>query len=67
MIRFHNSKLSQEGCFKTYIYYASLCAGCSTEKELMASFVKHFTENIKYYLTMYKYQALVYIKQTVLV
>ena len=26
MLRFHNPKLSQEGCFKTYIYYASLCA-----------------------------------------
>ena len=34
MHRFHNPKLSQEGCFKTYIYYASLCAGCTRKKAI---------------------------------
>ena len=24
----HNPELSQEGCFKTYIYYKRLCTGC---------------------------------------
>ena len=38
MLRFHNPKLSQEGCFKTYIYYASLCAGCSTEEAIDSFF-----------------------------
>ena len=38
MLRFHNPKLSQEGCFKTYIYYASLCAGCSTKKAIDSFF-----------------------------
>ena len=38
MHRFHNPKLSQEGCFKTYIYYASLCAGCSTKKAIDSFF-----------------------------
>ena len=36
--QFHNPKLSQEGCFKTYIYYASLCAGCSTKKAIDSFF-----------------------------
>ena len=38
MHRLHSSKLSQEGCFKTYIYYASLCAGCSTEEAIDSFF-----------------------------
>ena len=28
MRRFSSSKLSQEGCFKTFIYYKRLCTGC---------------------------------------
>ena len=38
MLRFHNSKLSQEGCFKMYIYYGSLCAGYSTKKAIDSFF-----------------------------
>ena len=38
MLRFHNPKLSQEGCFKTYIYYANLCARCSTKKAIDSFF-----------------------------
>ena len=38
MHRFHNPKLSQEGCFKTYIYYADLCAECSTKKAIVSFF-----------------------------
>ena len=38
MHRFHNPKLSQEGCFETHIYYASLCARCSTKKAIHSFF-----------------------------
>ena len=37
VFQFHNPKLSQQGCFKTYIHYTRLCTRYST--------VKHFTEN----------------------
>ena len=36
--QFQNPKLSQGGCFKTYIYYASLCARCSTKKAIDSLF-----------------------------
>ena len=38
MLRFPNPKSSQEGCFKMYIYYASLCAGCSTKQAIDSFF-----------------------------
>ena len=38
MRRFHNPRVSQERCFKTYIYYASLCAGCTTKKAIDSFF-----------------------------
>ena len=28
----YNPKLSQEGCFRTYIYYKRLCTGCSSKE-----------------------------------
>ena len=37
----HDPKLSQEGCFKPYFYYPTLCTGRST----IVSFVEHFKEN----------------------
>ena len=53
--QFHNPKLSQEGCFKTYIYYArcfklyacyiKLLQGALRNKQLIASFVEDFDEN----------------------
>ena len=36
--QFHNPKLSQEGCFKTYVYPAGLCVGCSTKKAINSFF-----------------------------
>ena len=32
------SKIKSRGCFKTYIYYAGLCAGCSTKKAIDSLF-----------------------------
>ena len=36
----HNPKLSQEWCFKTYIYYTRLCTGCSAKEVIDSKFCK---------------------------
>ena len=33
VFQFHNPKLRQEGCFKQYVYYATLCRGRSTKEQ----------------------------------
>ena len=38
--QFHNPKSSQEGCFKTYMYYRAL-----RKRQFIVSVVKHFTVN----------------------
>ena len=45
VFRFHNPKLSQEGCFKPFVYYIKLLQGALRKKRLIASFVEHFEEN----------------------
>ena len=42
----HFPKLSQEGCFKPYVYYTSLGTGLSMKEG--TSFVEHFKENHEY-------------------
>ena len=36
----HNPKLSQDGCFKMYIYYKRLCIGCFTKEAIDSFFCK---------------------------
>ena len=36
----HNPKLSQEGCFKTYVYCKRLSAGCSMKEAIDDFFYK---------------------------
>ena len=36
----HNPKLSQEGCFKTYLYYTRLYTGCLTKEAIHSFFCK---------------------------
>ena len=38
--QFHNPKLSQEGCLKTYIFYKRLFTGCSTIEPVDSFFRK---------------------------
>ena len=33
VFQFHNPKLSQEGCFRPYVYYTRLCTGRSAKKQ----------------------------------
>ena len=37
----HVAKLSQQRCFIQSVYYTRLCTGCSTKKQLIASFIEH--------------------------
>ena len=40
-----NPKISQERCFKGYVYYIKLSQGALRKKQLIASFVEPFEEN----------------------
>ena len=46
----HFLKLSQEECFKPYVYYTSLCTGLSMKEE--TSFVEHFKENHEFIISV---------------
>ena len=48
VFRFYNPKLSQERCFKPFVYYIKLLQGALRKKRLIASFVEHFEENAIY-------------------
>ena len=44
-----NQKLSQEGCFKAYMYYKMLCTGCSTKEAVGSFFCKSLYKKLLKY------------------
>ena len=45
VFRFYNPKLSQEQCYKPYVWQIKILQGALQKKRLIASFVEDFEEN----------------------